>query len=101
MSIAAREWPGARDGRDIETLQSFELHFPGTYFADQARALRRTLERAQKIEVHLSDELSKFASENHPSAELPDQGAKPASIEANDDSNGHRSDIRTNPNTTA
>ena len=60
MTIAAREWPMARDSRDVETLQSFELHFPGTYFADQARTLRRTLEIAQKIEALRSEELKQF-----------------------------------------
>jgi hypothetical protein len=44
MAIAAEEWPDVRDRRDINRLRRFELHFRGTYYADEARILRDALE---------------------------------------------------------
>ena len=73
MTMAAHEWPAARESRDIETLRSFELHFAGTYFADQARVLRRMIEN-QQTAVARADRQSQSAdspSEPAKSGEMP------------------------------
>jgi hypothetical protein len=49
IAIAAREWPNVRDSGDINRLRRFELHFGGTYYADEARILCDALEtKAEK-----------------------------------------------------
>ena len=48
LTLAAQEWPSVRDSRDPRRLARFEQHFAGTYFADEARALREEIEAEQQ-----------------------------------------------------
>src|SRR5215831_16775349 len=43
-AIAAQEWPAVRDSADPQRLERFERGFPGTFYADEARALREEIE---------------------------------------------------------
>ena len=47
LILAAREWPEVRDSRDPRRLQRFELHFAGTYYAEEAHELRQAIEAAE------------------------------------------------------
>jgi formylglycine-generating enzyme required for sulfatase activity len=47
LTMAAQEWPAARDGRDARRLRYFEQHFAGTYHAELARTLREEIETAE------------------------------------------------------
>jgi formylglycine-generating enzyme required for sulfatase activity len=44
MALAGREWPAVRDSKDLQRLERFERHFAGTFYAEEARALRGNLE---------------------------------------------------------
>ncbi len=44
MPFAAREWPAVRDSKDVQRLERFERHFAGTFYAEEARALREVIE---------------------------------------------------------
>ena len=50
LALAAREWPVVRDSRDPQRLERFERGFPGTFYAEEARALRQEIE-ADRIPV--------------------------------------------------
>jgi formylglycine-generating enzyme required for sulfatase activity len=43
MALAAREWPAVRDSADPQRLESFERHFAGTFYAEEARARREEI----------------------------------------------------------
>jgi formylglycine-generating enzyme required for sulfatase activity len=47
LTVAAQEWPAARDSRDARRLRVFEAHFTGTYYAELARQLREEIETAE------------------------------------------------------
>jgi hypothetical protein len=53
-ALAGREWPSVRDSRDISKLRRFEKHFAGTWYADEARELRRAAENATRGEKEIS-----------------------------------------------
>jgi len=44
IALAAQEWPAVRDSADPQRLERFERGFPGTFYADEARALREKIE---------------------------------------------------------
>jgi formylglycine-generating enzyme required for sulfatase activity len=44
IALAAREWPAVRDSRDPQRLERFERGFPGTFYAEEARARRQEIE---------------------------------------------------------
>jgi formylglycine-generating enzyme required for sulfatase activity len=51
LAIAAKEWPGVRDSGDVTRLLRFEKHFPGTWYAEEAKELREKLEAAAAAEA--------------------------------------------------
>jgi hypothetical protein len=48
MVMAAREWPTVRDSADPQRLERFERYFAGTFYAEEAGALRERIEPAMK-----------------------------------------------------
>jgi formylglycine-generating enzyme required for sulfatase activity len=44
IALAAREWPAVRDSDDPQRLERFERGFPGTFYAEEARAQRQKIE---------------------------------------------------------
>jgi formylglycine-generating enzyme required for sulfatase activity len=44
IALAAREWPAVRDSADPQRLERFERGFPGTFYAEEARARQQEIE---------------------------------------------------------
>jgi formylglycine-generating enzyme required for sulfatase activity len=67
MALAAQEWPAVRDSADPRRLERFERGFPGTFYADEARALREKIEaearRQRDAEAKRQAEEQKFREE--------------------------------------
>jgi formylglycine-generating enzyme required for sulfatase activity len=53
VAQAFREWPSVCDSRDPQRLESFERHFSGTFYAEEARNLRETIlaEAQQRVDA--------------------------------------------------
>jgi formylglycine-generating enzyme required for sulfatase activity len=67
IALAAQEWPAVRDSADPQRLERFERGFPGTFYADEARALREKIEaearRQHDAEAKRQAEEQKFRAE--------------------------------------